>query len=75
MEVEGHLESMKGDYAEGVAFEKIDISQDLSEARKYGVQATPTVIIIDNATGDVLSATAGPREKTFYQSEIEEALN
>ncbi|MBN2168509.1 MAG: hypothetical protein JW738_04635 [Actinobacteria bacterium] len=70
-----HLEEIKGDYTDDVTFEEIDISRDLSIARQYGVQVSPTVIIVDNASGKVLSTTVGPQPKTYFQAEIEDARN
>ncbi|MBN1289375.1 MAG: hypothetical protein JXA49_07055 [Actinobacteria bacterium] len=69
-----HLEEIKADYTDGITFKEIDISRDLSDARQYGVQVTPTVIVVDNASGEVLSTTVGSYPRTYFQAEIEDSL-
>lgn len=72
--MEAHLEELEGSYSEDVLFKTIDVSLSLVEARKYGVQALPTVIITDGNTGQALQVIVGPREKQVYEDAIEAAL-
>lgn len=47
----------------------IDVTQNFSEANKYGVQSTPQVVVLDGA-GNVISNDAGVPEKADLKAKI-----
>jgi len=53
-------------------YREIDISKDPSSMMKYGVQASPTIIILDS-TGMVSDTFTGVPAKTELKAAIEKA--
>lgn len=52
-----------------IAFREVDISKDPSAVKEYGIQYTPTVIVLD-ASGKQVDFLEGVPE----ESEVEEAI-
>ncbi len=55
-----------------IAFRAIDVSKDSASIDKYGIQATPTVIILD-ANGKEIYSEAGIPDEGELQEAIDRA--
>lgn len=55
-----------------VDFEEVDISEDFSPARQYGVQSTPTFVILGR-DGAVFETLVGGQEKSELKALLEKA--
>lgn len=58
---------------EQVDFEVIDLSEDFAPARRYGVQSTPTFVILAG-DGTVLETLVGTQEKSELKSLLDKAI-
>lgn len=59
---------------EVITFREIDVSRDSSAIREYGIQVTPTVIILDAAGREVETFEGVPEESELRRA-IDEAVN
>lgn len=57
-----------------VDFEVVDLSKDFSTAREYGIQVTPTFVVLGK-DGAVMETHAGGLEREDLERLLEEALS
>ena len=67
------MQGLESDYGDKVEFTEVDISRDFATAEKYGVQATPTIVVIDRS-GSVLDTLVGLPEESEVRGAIDTAL-
>lgn len=58
--------------ADRADFEVVDLSKDFASGQKYGVQATPTFVILDES-GNVVDTIVGSSSKSKLQSILDKA--
>jgi thioredoxin-like negative regulator of GroEL len=68
------VKELEKEYGGKVDFKEIDISEDLETAQKYGVQSTPTIVILD-PSGTVADTLVGLPEKTELKASLERVLS
>jgi thioredoxin-like negative regulator of GroEL len=56
-----------------IAYREVDLSKDRGTFDKYGVQATPTIIVLDPA-GDIVDFFVGVPEESELKRAIEQAV-
>ena len=68
------MKELEKEYEGKVDFKEIDISIDFEAARTYGVQSTPTILVLD-ASGRVADSFAGILEKTELKTSLDKVLS
>jgi thioredoxin-like negative regulator of GroEL len=68
------VKELEKEYEGSVSFKTIDISTDFESAEKYGVQSTPTILILDR-DGTVVDTVAGPPEKAGLKASLDKLLS
>ncbi|MCJ7745960.1 MAG: thioredoxin family protein [Actinobacteria bacterium] len=68
------MKELEKEYEGSVSFKIIDISTDFESAQKYGVQGTPTILILDKA-GAVVDTVVGPPEKADLKASLNKLLS
>ena len=58
---------------ERIRFEEIDVTRDRDAAKRYRVQATPTLVILDSSGNQVWTHVGVP-EKSELERAIQEVL-
>lgn len=56
-----------------VSFETVDVSENFETADRYGIQATPTIVILD-AQGNEVKRFVGFVEKNELKSVLEASM-
>lgn len=51
----------------------VDVSKNLDMAREYGIQATPTILVLD-ASGTVVDGFVGVPEKSQVEAVVDSVL-
>ena len=67
------LNELKEEMSGKVAFREIYAEDDFDTFRKYGVQTTPTIVILDGA-GNSVGIASGVPDKDALKSELEKLL-
>ncbi|MBU4174122.1 MAG: thioredoxin family protein [Actinobacteria bacterium] len=67
------VEELEKEMSGKVAFRVIHAENDSDTFRKYNVQATPTIIILDSS-GNVVQTLVGGTDKETLESELEKLL-
>ena len=68
------MKELEKEYGGKVDFREIDISADFESAQKYGVQSTPTIVILDKDR-TVVDTTVGPPEKAALRTSLDKLLS
>lgn len=67
------VSELEGELSDKVTFKTVHAENDFETFRKYGVQATPTIIILDSS-GNVVRSFVGGSDKDTLKSELEKLL-
>lgn len=68
------MEELEKEYGGKVDFEEIDISSDFESAEIYGVQSTPTILVLDSS-GTVTDTFVGVPEKAELIASLDKVLS
>ena len=68
------MKELEKEYGERVDFEEIDISRDFEPAEKYGVQSTPTILVLDSSDA-VADTFVGVPEKAELIASLDKVLS
>jgi thioredoxin-like negative regulator of GroEL len=68
------VKDLEKEYEGKVDFKEIDISIDFEAARTYGVQSTPTILVLD-ASGAVADTLVGLPEKAKLKASLDKVLS
>ena len=68
------MKELEKEYGGKVDFEEIDISSDFESAEKYGVQSTPTILVLDSS-GTVTDTFVGVPEKAELIASLDKVLS
>jgi len=67
------VKELEREYEGKVDFKEIDISIDFETARTYGVQSTPTILVLDSS-GAVADSLVGLPEKEELKTSLDKVL-
>jgi len=67
------VKELEKEYEGKVDFKEIDISIDFETARTYGVQSTPTILVLDSS-GAVADSFVGLPEKEELKTSLDKVL-
>ena len=68
------MKELEKEYEGSVSFKIIDISTDFESAEKYGVQSTPTIVILDKDR-TVVDTIVGSPEKAGLRTSLDKLLS
>jgi thioredoxin-like negative regulator of GroEL len=68
------VKELEKEYDGKMDFEEIDITADFETAEKYGVQSTPTILVL-GASGRVADSFVGIPEKTELKTSLDKVLS
>ena len=67
------MKELEDEYGGRVDFKEIDITADFETAEKYGVQSTPTILVL-GTSGRVADTFVGVPEKAELKASLDEVL-
>jgi thiol-disulfide isomerase/thioredoxin len=68
------VKELKPQYEGRVAFDVVDVSKDFDKADRYGIQSTPTFVIVGR-DGSVEKTLVGPRDRAEIVEELDKAVS
>jgi len=68
------VKELEKEYGGKVDFEEIDISSDFESAEIFGVQSTPTILVLDSS-GTVTDTFVGVPEKAELIASLDKVLS